>query len=155
MIRILAIKHCLNFFFSLAIQAKDKYERSSFGYDPYKINSKIGFYTEKYCKINIDHVVSLKDAFDSGAYKWSTNKKKKFSNDRSNHVSSCYKINSSKGSATPKHFLRRSDDGKGLEYKIISFCKYITIYYATKLKYNLSFKNNDPNLFARCGLKIN
>ena len=72
---------------------------------------------EKYCKTNIDHVVSLKDAFDSGAYKWSTNKKKKFSNDRSNHVSSCYKINSSKGSATPKHFLRRSNDGKGLEYK--------------------------------------
>ncbi len=145
----------LIFFFSLAIYAQDKYERSSFGYDPYKINSKTGFYTEKYCKTNIDHVVSLKDAFDSGAYNWSANKKKKFSNDRSNHVASCYKINSSKGSATPKNFLRRSNDGKGLEYKIISLCKYITIYYATKLKYNLSFKNNDPNLFARCGLKIN
>lgn len=145
----------LIFFFSFVILAKDRYERSSFGYDPYKLNNKIGFYTEKYCKTNIDHVVSLKDAFDSGAYKWNINKKKKFSNDRSNHVSSCYKINSSKGSTTPKHFLRRSNDGKGLEYKIISLCKYITIYYNTKLKYNLSFKNNDPNLFARCGLKIN
>ena len=80
--------------------------------------------------------------------------KKKFANDKSNHVAACIKINSSKGSATPKHFLRRSNDGKGLDYKIISFCKYLEVYYKTKITYRLSFKNNDPNLFTKCNLKI-
>ena len=80
--------------------------------------------------------------------------KKKLLNDKSNHVPACYKINSSKGSATPKNFLRRSNDGKGLDYNIIKFCNYLKIYYNTKIKYNLSFKNNDPILFLKCNLKI-
>ena len=29
--------------------------------------SNIGFYTGKYCKTNIDHVVYLRDAYESGA----------------------------------------------------------------------------------------
>ena len=77
-----------------------------------------------------------------------------FANDKGNHVPACYKINSSKGSATPKHFLRRSNDGKGLDYEIISFCKYLHIYYKTKVKYKLSFKNNDASLFIKCDLNI-
>ena len=32
------------------------------------LQKDIGYYTKKYCKTNIDHVVSLKDAFDSGAF---------------------------------------------------------------------------------------
>ena len=148
------IRLLIAFFFIFSAQSKDAYDRSKFGYRSYSSNYKIGFYTGKYCKTNIDHVVSLKDAYQSGANKWNSEMKKKFSNDKSNHVPACYKINSSKGSATPKNFLRRSNDGKGLEYKIILFCKYIKIYYDTKLKYNLSFKNNDPNLFDRCDLKI-
>lgn len=73
--------------------------------------------------------------------KYGQNLKKLFANDKKNHIPACYKINSSKGSATPKHFLRRSNDGKGLDYKIISFCKYLNIYHKTKIKYNLTFKN--------------
>ena len=97
----------------------------------------------------------MKDAFDSGAFKWTLERKKEFANDKENHVPACHRINSSKGSATPKDFLRRSNDGKGLEYKIILFCKYLEIYYKTKIKYSLSFKNNDPILFLKCGIKIN
>jgi len=36
--------------------------------------------------------------------------KKNFANDKENYVSSCYRINSSKDSATPKDFLRRSNN---------------------------------------------
>jgi hypothetical protein len=58
-----------------------------------------------------------------------------YSNDTSNHVPSCGRMNSSKGSAGPSDFLRRSDDGKGLEYEIVGFCEYVQKYYAVKVKY--------------------
>ena len=148
------MRYFISFFFIFGVQAKDKYERSKFGYQPYSINSKTGFYTGRHCKTNIDHVVSLKDAFQSGAYNWTFKMKKNFSNDKSNHVPACPKVNSSKGSATPKNFLRRSKDGNGLDYEIIKFCKYLEIYYKTKIKYNLSFKNNNPTLFLKCNLNI-
>ena len=96
----------------------------------------------------------MKDAFDSGAFNWTLERKKEFANDKENHVAACYKINSSKGSATPKGFLRRSNDKKGLEYKIINFCNYVKIYYRIKKKFNLSFKNNDTGLFSKCSIKL-
>ena len=148
------IKFFIAFFFVFSAHAKDKYQRSQFGYQSYFINSKVGFYTGKTCDTNIDHVVSLKDAYQSGANKWDFNMRKQFSNDKSNHVPACRRVNSSKGSSTPKHFLRRSNDGIGLDYKIIPFCNYLKIYYKTKIKYKLSFKNNDPTLFLRCKIKI-
>ena len=151
MIRLLI---ALTFFFYFSIKADNNYKRSSFKYNSYSTNTNVGFYTGKYCKTNIDHVVSLKDAHDSGAKGWSQNLKKLFANDKKNHVPACYKINSSKGSATPKHFFRRSNDGKGLDYEIISFCKYLNIYYKTKIKYNLTFKNNYPTFFIKCDLNI-
>ena len=79
-----------------AIKAESKYNRKSFEFNSYSTNTNIGFYTGKYCKTNIDHVVSLKDAFDSGADFWGKKKKEQFANDKKNHVPSCYKINSSK-----------------------------------------------------------
>ena len=80
------------------------------------------------------------------------NVKEKFANDKLNHVASCTNINSSKGSSTPKDFLRKSRDGKGLEYSILPVCSYLEIYYKVKLKYDLSFSANDPELFLECGL---
>jgi hypothetical protein len=59
-------------------------------------------------------------------------------------------VNSSKGSAVPKDFLRRSRDGKGLDYEIINWCEYIDIYQAAKIKYQLSFARNDRKLLADC-----
>ena len=96
----------------------------------------------------------MKDAFDSGAFNWTLERKKEFANDKENHVPACYRINSSKGSATPKDFLRRSNDKKGLEYEIINFCNYVNIYFKIKKKYDLSFKNNDTDLFNNCSIKL-
>jgi hypothetical protein len=144
----------LIFFFIFKINAEEKYSRNAFQFNSYSTNTNIGYYTKKYCKTNIDHVVSLKDAFDSGAFNWTLEQKKDFANDKENHVPACHRINSSKGSATPKDFLRRSNDKKGLEYEIINFCDYVNIYFKIKKKYNLSFKNNDTDLFNKCFIKL-
>ena len=135
--------------------AQDSYNRNSFSYKSYKPNTSIGFYTNQSCNfINVDHVVSLKDAYVSGAALWNASKKEAFANDRSNHVPSCGRVNSSKGSAGPKDFLRRSNDGRGLEYEIVRFCEYVQKYYAVKVEYGLSFDGNDSATFESCGASI-
>ena len=92
---------------------------------------------------------SLKDAYESGAASWSDLKKEAFANDRSNHVPSCGRVNSSEG---PSDFLRRSRDGRGLEYDIVRFCEYVQKYYAVKVKYGLSFSSNKKRPFEGCGI---
>jgi hypothetical protein len=131
----------------------DNYDRKEFNYRSYKPNTSIGFYTNKACDfINIDHIVSLKDAYESGASSWSASRKKGFANDRSNHVPSCGRVNSSKGSEGPSDFLRRSRDGRGLEYEIVRFCEHVQKYYAVKIKYGLSFSSNKAHPFEGCGI---
>ena len=131
----------------------DGYNRSDFNFYSYKPSTSIGFYTNQHCDfINIDHVVSLKDAYESGGVSWSDAKKETFANDRSNHVPSCGRVNSSKGSEGPSDFLRRSRDEKGLEYEIVRFCEYVQKYYAMKVKYGLSFRGNKTHPFESCGI---
>ena len=97
----------------------DGYDRKDFNYRSYKPNTAIGFYTNQPCDfINIDHIVSLKDAHESGAATWSDSKKKSFANDRANHVPSYGRVNSSKALKALVTLLHRSRDGRGLEYKI-------------------------------------
>ena len=67
---------------------------------------------------------------------------------------SCGRVNSSKGSEGPSDFLRRSRDGRGLEYEIVRFCEYVQRYYAVKVKYRLSLVFNDKQVFNGCGLKL-
>ena len=147
----LNILFLLSCFASISIASS--YDRKDFSYRSYKPNTAIGFYTGKACDfINIDHVVSLKDAYESGASSWGASKKKAFANDRSNHVPSCGRVNSSKGSEGPSDFLRRSLDGRGLEYDIVRFCEYVQKYYAVKVKYGLSFNSNKRRPFEGCGI---
>ena len=61
---------------------------------------------------------------------------------------SCGRVNSSKGSEGPSDFLRRSRDGRGLEYEIVRFCEYVQKYYAVKVKYGLSLVSNDKKVFG-------
>ena len=132
-----------------------QYKDSGFNCRSFKPSTSLGFYTNKICElINIDHIVSLKDAYESGAASWSASKKKAFANDRSNHVPSCGRVNSSKGSEGPKDFLRRSNDGKGLEYEIVRFCEYVQKYYAVKIKYSLSFQGNKGHVFESCEITL-
>ena len=66
---------------TIALSYADGYDRKDFNYRSYKPNTSIGFYTNKACDfINIDHIVSLKDAYESGAASWSASRKKAFAN---------------------------------------------------------------------------
>lgn len=130
------------------------YDRKLYGYESYPTYSKNGFYTGRSCNTNIDHIVSLKDAHVSGAGRWTFAERATFSNDRLNHIPSCSRVNSSKGSSTPSDFFRKSSDGRGMEYEIKPKCAYLGIYYQVKRKYQLSFRNNDSSLFASCDLEI-
>lgn len=130
------------------------YDRGLYGYRSYPAMTPRGFYSQDLCDTNIDHVVSLKDAHDSGASRWDSALKIQFANDRLNHVPACASINSSKGSSTPSDFRRKSSDGKGMDYPIVPWCAYVGIYYQVKIKYGLSFGNNNADVFERCGLVI-
>ena len=135
--------------------AQNLYSRSDFNYQSYKPNATIGFYTGQTCSaIDIDHVVSLKDAYDTGGASWSLSKKQSFANDKASRVPSCASINRSKGASTPSEFLRKSNDGKGLEYEIVTFCEYVGIYHSVKLKYGLSFDGNNRDTFKSCDITI-
>ena len=131
-----------------------EYDRRDYGYRSYASRSNIGFYTGQACDTNIDHVVSLKDAHDSGAWLWPYEDKANFANDRVNHVPSCVKVNSLKGSSTPFEFLRKASDGNGLDYEITELCDYLKVYHSVKRKYKLSFSNNSSTLFSGCSLDI-
>ena len=148
--RLLLLGICISY---IPLSYADGYDRKDFNYRSYKPNTTIGFYTNKVCDfINIDHIVSLKDAYESGASSWSDFEKESFANDTFNHVPSCGRVNSSKGSEGPSDFLRRSNDGRGLEYDIVRFCEYVQKYYAVKVKYGLSFSTNKARPFESCGI---
>jgi hypothetical protein len=73
--------------FTTSLSLAGGYNRDAFGYRSYKPSTSVGFYTGKACDyVNIDHIVSLKDAYDSGAATWNASKKQIFANDRFNHV---------------------------------------------------------------------
>ena len=132
------------------------YIRKDYGFKGLSFaKSTAGFYSDSYdCKKDVDHVVSLKDAHESGAYAWENTKKKRFSNNRYNLVPACSSVNRSKGSTTPYYFFKRSTDGKGVDvnWQDNRWCKYATRYYNVKIKYNLSFANNKREIFADCGI---
>jgi hypothetical protein len=50
--------------------------------------------------------------------------------------------------------LRRSNDGKGLDYEIVRFCEYVQKYYEVKVKYGLSFQSNKRHPFESCGITL-
>lgn len=133
----------------------DNYKRSDFNFQSYKSETNIGFYTGKICdSIDIDHIVSLRDAYDSGAAEWSPSERKSFANDRSNHVQACASVNRSKGASIPRDFLRKSIDGKGKDYALIRFCEYLAKYHTVKIKYQLAFDDNSSELFKKCDISL-
>lgn len=128
-------------FFLYASSVLSEYSRGSFGFHSYKPTTSIGFYTNRLCQTEIDHVVSLEDAWISGAKDWSLDKRKIFANDKLNHVPACDYVNRSKRSSSPKDFIRKSEDGLGVEYKILNMCLYLNIYLTVKIKYALKLQS--------------
>lgn len=131
------------------------YSRSDFNFRTYEIPAGKGFYTGVHCEIrSVDHVVSLKDAYESGASKWSNELKQKYANDRINHVPACSRINSAKGALRPSDLVRISKDGSGVDFTFQNLCSYLEIYRRVKEKYTLTISRNNLELFRKCGIPL-
>ena len=131
------------------------YSRTDFKFRTYSVPPGKGFYTGVHCENRtVDHVVSLKDAYESGASKWSDQLKQKFANDRMNHVPACSRINSAKGSLRPSDLVRISKDRNGVDFILQDLCSYLEIYRRVKEEYALTTSKNDPQLFRECGISL-
>lgn len=78
--------------------------------------------------LDIDHIVPLKEAWESGADKWTAEKRKKFANDYENLIAVNRSLNREKGAKDPVEWLPPHT-----EY----ICEYITRWVYIKEKYNL------------------
>ena len=94
-------------------------------------------------RCNVDHVVALKEAHESGGHAWSADKKRAFSQDPANHLAARACVNQSKCSRdaaewTPAWIAQSSACGGGYRLTAAGYCKFIRITVAVKLKYGLS-----------------
>ena len=85
-----------------------------------------------------DHGTAIKEAWQSGGYKWTPEKKKKFAHDVSNIVMAEAKVNKDKGYKGPN---------KWLPPKNIS--QYLLKREATKIKYNLTSNKEEAAVFQK------
>ena len=110
---------------------------------------KTGFYSGKKCITEWDHIVSLKDAWESGAWAWTNEERTDFAQNAFNLKPACFQINRSKGESTPRDLIRKSKDGKGVDFEFAKgqLCDYLSFYSLVKMTHNLSFDNNDKKLF--------
>lgn len=140
---------------SFLSSSASSFNRSDFKYHSYKAYSAVGYYSAANCSsVEVDHIVSFRDAHDSGAAGWSGFKKALFANDRKNHVPACADVHRLKADLPPTEFVLKAREQMGADFKIIAVCDYIARYYAVKTKYSLLFHNNDKQTFADCGLSI-
>lgn len=134
------------------------YNRDDWGYTGRSFSTNVGYYSGVACAdgIDADHVLSLKDAHDSGGCAWSRSQKAQFSNDVANLVPSCSGINRSKGARLPAEFIRLSGDGSGVDFVFsrANMCAYLTKYKQVKDKYSLSLSQNDSVIFQTCGINL-
>ncbi|MCH9637843.1 MAG: HNH endonuclease family protein [Gammaproteobacteria bacterium] len=133
----------------------DDYNRKEWGYKGAKFATQVGFYSGQTCRdIDADHVVSLKDAHESGGCAWTSAKKRSFANDLANLVPSCSKINRSKGAAQPHNFVNLANDGRGVEFDFTKErqCQYLSVYATVKKKYHLAFGADNSLILSACGI---
>ena len=112
--------------------------------DPYRCKVIVGDWYSPYdgatwtnpSDVDIDHVVALKEAWDSGAWSWSSDRRRAFANDLSDRRSLMAvtdSINQSKGDRDPSQWLPPKRDYQ---------CTYISIWLSIKARWSLSM---DPS----------
>lgn len=84
--------------------------------------------------MDIDHIVPLKEAYDSGAYTWSTEEKKAFANDRENLIAVSLSANRSKGDQDPAEWMPANTGFA---------CHYLSAWVYLKTKYALSMDEEE------------
>lgn len=88
--------------------------------------------------IDIDHVVTLKDAWNSGAYKWDKDQRKIFANDPMNLQITHKSTNRSKGHENITEWMPKEND------RIT--CNYLKNYLSVKVKYSLKLSKNEKEI---------
>ncbi|MDC1175702.1 HNH endonuclease family protein [Bacteriovoracaceae bacterium] len=94
----------------------------------------------KASQIDIDHVVPLKHAYDTGAKSWPRSKRKQFSNNLENLVITNKRYNRQKGAKTPL---------KWLPLNKAYACKYFKQWFSIKRKYQLRISNEESQQFTQ------
>lgn len=89
--------------------------------------------------VQIDHVVALQNAWESGAWKWNTAKRLKFGNDMLNLLAVQGKANQEKGSASAAYWLPSNKSFR---------CDYVARQIAVKYKYGLSVTREEKESMA-------
>lgn len=89
---------------------------------------------------DIDHIVSLGDAWRTGAEGLTQDQRTSLANDPLNLVAVSTSVNRSKGDSTPADFMPTEEGG--------FLCEYATRYIQVKHKYNLTVMQADFNVLA-------
>lgn len=93
-------------------------------------------------KLDIDHIVPLKNAHNSGGWKWSASKKEAFANDPANLKAVYRSENRSKGFKSLDQWLPSNT-----EY----WCEYIEVWTDLKKKYKLSMTTGEKKTIKVIG----
>ena len=104
---------------------------------------------------DVDHVVSLAEANESGAWEWDTSQKKMFSQDSMNHLATLACVNRSKGARDTAEWsdvwiTKSQACGGGYSVTSEGRCLLATITLKVKAKWNLSVDNNEVEALKRC-----
>lgn len=92
--------------------------------DPYTRQRVIGR-----SEIDIDHVVALKDAWESGAWRWTDEQRERFANYEDNLVAASDDVNREKSDKGPDEW-QPSDPA--------THCRYVSLYTNAKIEHNLT-----------------
>ena len=113
--------------------------------DDRKCKVEMGLWTDPYTgavftdprNLDVDHIVALKDAFESGGFMWSTERKMEFANDPANLKPVSASANRSKGSRGPDEWLPPNPDHR---------CLYIEQWMGVKATYDLSMTSCERSM---------
>jgi hypothetical protein len=109
-------------------------------------SSVLGWYTGiDGSATEVDHVVSLKDAYLSGGQGWNSSQKRVFANDPFNHVAAVPYVNRTlKNAYVPLKFITKLRNSR-YAFANGKCVEYIDLYVQVKKKYGLAFTNNSIN----------
>lgn len=89
--------------------------------------------------LDIDHLVPLAEAWDSGAHSWSRDHREKFANDEGALVAVTSGSNRSKGARDPAEWMPPHDD---------ITCPYISAWVATKARWDLTVDRRESDFLS-------
>ena len=137
---------------TISPEVDGNYERDDWGdHESNKCNNHNGidpFTDTEIDKCNVDHIVSLKEAFQSGGRNWTNTQKRMFSQDSANHIATRACVNQSKGAhdiAEWKMVNTTACKGEGYTVTQKGICLFRQTTITIKVKYNLSIDQSEYN----------